>query len=136
MECLFCKIIDKNKEQKEDIIAENEGVIAILDIHPVSDGHVLLITKEHFTNISEINEKSWSYLLPLMKKIINKLQAVFNPAGFNIITNMNEIASQSVFHLHIHIIPKYERGKGFIWTSKPQLKLSLSEIADQLKQRV
>jgi histidine triad (HIT) family protein len=58
MECLFCKIIDKNKEQKEDIIAENEGAIAILDIHPVSDGHVLLITKEHFTNISEINEKS------------------------------------------------------------------------------
>jgi len=58
MECLFCKIIDKNKEQKEDVIVENEGAIAILDIHPVSDGHVLLITKEHFTNISEINEKS------------------------------------------------------------------------------
>jgi len=56
MECLFCKIIQK--KIKADIIAENEGVIAILDINPSSDGHTLLITKEHFTNISEINEKS------------------------------------------------------------------------------
>jgi histidine triad (HIT) family protein len=49
-----------------------------------------------------------------MKNIINKLQVVFQPSGFNVISNMNEIAAQSIFHLHIHIIPKYEKSKGFI----------------------
>jgi len=112
MECLFCKIIEK--KLKTNIIAENEGAVAILDINPASDGHTLLITKRHFVNIAEVDEKSWEYLLPLIKKIINKLQVTFHPSGFNVITNMNEIASQSIFHLHVHVIPKYEKGKGFI----------------------
>ena len=56
MDCLFCKIIQKKVQA--NIIEENEGAIAILDTHPVSDGHTLLITKEHFINISQINEKS------------------------------------------------------------------------------
>ena len=56
MKCLFCEII--NKEKKTYIIAENEGAIAILDISPVSDGHVLIISKNHFANISEVDEKT------------------------------------------------------------------------------
>lgn len=49
-----------------------------------------------------------------MKEIIGKLEVVFKPAGFNIISNINEIAAQSIFHLHIHVIPKYNKEKGFI----------------------
>lgn len=131
MKCLFCEII--NKEKKTYIIAENEGAIAILDISPVSDGHVLLISKNHFTNISEVDEKSWKYLLPLMKNIINKLKMTFQPQGFNIISNMGEIAYQSIFHLHIHIIPKYTKDKGFIWTAKPELKYNLEKVIEKLK---
>ena len=139
MECLFCKIIQK--EIKVAIIAENEGAVAILDINPVSDGHTLLITKKHFNNIAEVDEKSWEYLLPLMKKIINKLKNTklpVPPQGFNIISNMNEdmekkVAYQSISHLHIHIIPKYEKNEGFIWTSKPVLKYSLTQVAEKLK---
>jgi len=132
MECLFCKIIEK--KLKTNIIAKNEGAVAILDINPASDGHTLLITKRHFVNIAEVDEKSWEYLLPLIKKIINKLQVVFQPSGFNVITNMNEMASQSIFHLHVHVIPKYEKGKGFIWTARPELKYSLDQVAEKLKQ--
>jgi histidine triad (HIT) family protein len=131
MECLFCKIAEK--KVKTNIIAENEGAIAILDIHPASDGHSLIITKEHFANVSEVNEQGWSYLLPLIKKIINKLQVAFQPSGFNVITNMNEVASQSIFHLHIHVIPKYEKDKGFIWTARAELKYSLDQVAEKLK---
>jgi histidine triad (HIT) family protein len=131
MDCLFCEIIKKKK--KAHIIAENEEVVVILDAYPASDGHILLITKKHFMNITEVDEKSWNYLLPLMKNIINKLQTVFQPSGFNIISNMNEIASQSIFHLHVHIIPKYEKNKGFIWTNKPELKYDLEQVAKKLK---
>ena len=54
--CRFCKII--KQEEEAFIVAENEGAVAILDVRPASDGHTLLITKDHFVNISEINEKS------------------------------------------------------------------------------
>jgi len=133
MTCLFCGIA--KKEIKAYVIEENEGAVAILDAFPVSDGHTLIITKKHFANITEVDEKSWEYLLPLMKKIINKLKnnLPIPPQGFNIISNMNEIAAQSIFHLHIHIIPKYEKNEGFIWTSKPKLKYSLEQVAEKLK---
>ena len=137
MGCLFCKI--SQKEIKAAIIAENEGAVAILDINPVSDGHTLLITKKsppekpHFANISEVDEESWKYLLPLMKDVITKLETVFQPSGFNIISNMNEIAAQSIFHLHIHIIPKYAENEGFIWTARPHLKYELEQVAKKLK---
>ena len=133
MVCLFCGIA--KKEIKAYVIEENEGAVVILDAFPVSDGHTLIITKKHFANITEVDEKSWEYLLPLMKKIINKLKnnLPIPPQGFNIISNMNEIAAQSIFHLHIHIIPKYEKNEGFIWTSKPKLKYSLEQVAEKLK---
>jgi len=132
MKCLFCEIINK-KVTTSNIIEENINAIAILDISPVSDGHVLIISKQHFTNISEVNEQTWSNFLPLIKNIINKLKTSFQPGGFNVISNMNEIAYQSIFHLHIHIIPKYNKEKGFIWTSKPELKYNLDEVIKKLK---
>ncbi|WNE41143.1 MAG: Protein hit [Mycoplasmataceae bacterium] len=131
MTCLFCKITQK--EIASHIVLENEKAMAILDTNPVSNGHILLITKNHFTNISEINEEDWNQLLPLLKKVIEKLQKNLQPSGFNIISNMNEIAYQTIFHLHIHIIPKYENNKGFIWTTNPNLKHNLNWVAEKLK---
>jgi len=134
--CLFCEIVSRKKNAY--IIAENEEVIAILDKFPASDGHTLLITKKHFPNISKIEEESWNYLWPLMKDIINKLESVFKPQGFNFISNMNEnmekkVAYQSIPHFHLHIIPKYVENEGFIWAVKSQLKYNLEEVVKKLK---
>ena len=131
MNCLFCEIVNKKKDAY--IIEENENAIAILDVFPLSDGHVLIISKTHFTNISEVDEETWNQLLPLMKSVISKLKVVFQPQGFNIISNMGEIAYQSIFHLHIHIIPKYSKEKGFMWTAKPELKYNLDQVIEKLK---
>jgi len=131
MKCLFCQII--NREKNAYIIAENEGAIAILDLFSVSDGHILLISRQHFTNIVEVDPPTWNYFLPLIKNIINKLQVNFSPSGFNVISNMGEMAYQSITHLHIHIIPKYEKEQGFIWSSQPELKYSLIQVAEKLK---
>lgn len=129
--CLFCEIVDRKKSAY--IVAENEAVIAILDLAPVSDGHTLLITKQHFANVSELNVDSWKKLSPILKTVVNKLQATFQPQGFNFLTNMGEVAYQSVFHFHLHIIPKYAREQGFIWTTKSVLKLSLEQVATKLQ---
>lgn len=136
LNCLFCQII--KGEETSFIIAENKGAIAILDKFSESDGHTLLITKKHFPYIAEIDEESWKHLLPLMKGVIKKLKTTLRPEGFNIISNMNEdiekkIAYQSIPHLHLHIIPKYKKDEGFIWTTKPRLSYSLKQIAEKLK---
>lgn len=131
MECLFCEIVEKKKSAY--IIVENEGAVAILDVAPSSDGHILLISKKHLVNISEVDEQTWNYLLPLMKKIINKLKIVFQPAGFNFISNMGEVAYQSIFHLHLHIIPKYTKDRGFIWNNKVELQYTLEQVVQKLK---
>ena len=148
-DCLFCKIVkEKEKlvaEREVYLVGENEEVIAILDKFPVSDGHTLLITKKHFPNIAKVDEKSWEYLLPLMKKIINKLKNTelpVLPQGFNIISNMNEdmekkIAYQSISHLHIHIIPKYQKNQGFIWTVRNHDQvIEPFKIAEKLNKKI
>ena len=131
MECLFCEIV--NKKKNACIVEENQLILAILDISPLSDGHVLLITKKHFADVSEIDEESWKHLYSLLKNVIDKLKKNLQPQGFNIITNMGEVAYQSIFHVHVHIIPKYAKNEGFIWTSKPALKYSLDQVIKKLK---
>ena len=131
MECLFCEIV--NKKKNAYIVEENQLILAILDISPLSDGHVLLITKKHFADVSEIDEESWKHLYSLLKNVIDKLKKNLQPQGFNIITNMGEVAYQSIFHVHVHIIPKYAKNEGFIWTSKPKLKYSLDQVIKKLK---
>jgi len=129
LDCLFCQIV---ASKKTILVGENEKVIAILDKYPVSAGHTLLITKKHFSNISEVGEESWKYLLPLLKDVVGKLEAAFKPQGFNFISNMNEIAYQSIPHFHLHIIPKYEKNQGFIWTVRQEKPVDLIQAAKKL----
>lgn len=102
MNCIFCNI------GKERIIAENQGAYAIYDSFPVSQGHMLIIPKEHFTNYFEANQQTKDELWKLIdecKKIVDKN---FNPDGYNIGINCGEAARQTVMHLHIHLIPRYK----------------------------
>ena len=94
---------------------ENKNAIVIFDKFPLSEGHSLLISRRHFKDISLADKKTWSDFLPLLKKTLKELKKIFSPKGFNIISNIGKEAYQSIFHIHIHIIPKYEKEKGFIW---------------------
>jgi histidine triad (HIT) family protein len=71
--------------------------------------------------------------LPLLKEVVKKLQKVFpNIKGFNFITNMGEEAYQSVFHFHLHIIPKYQKDQGFIWSIRKEKSIDLIQVAKKL----
>lgn len=132
MACLFCEIIEKKRSAY--VVVENENNLAILDVFPVSQGHVLIIPKKHYENIVEVENNVWEQILPLLKKVIDKLKKTFKPSGFNIISNMGEMAAQSVFHCHIHIIPKYKKDEGFIWTTKTNNQsFELAKIAEILR---
>jgi histidine triad (HIT) family protein len=131
LNCLFCQII--KKKIPAYIVAEDEYCLAFLDINPASEGHTLIITKNHVENAAKLGQDEWCSLFPLFQIVVNKLQKTFQPQGFNFITNLNEVAYQSVFHFHLHIIPKYQKNQGFIWTVRKEKPIDVIQIAKELK---
>lgn len=129
-ECFFCQI--SLRKIPAYMLRENEYCLAFLDINPVSRGHTLIITKKHYENLAEIEQIYWNNTLPILKELINTLKKTLpGIKGFNIISNMGSEAYQSVFHLHIHLIPKYKKEQGFIWNVKgsdEKNKTDLEEI--------
>lgn len=105
-DCIFCKIIAGEIPSKT--VYEDDNFKAILDISPASKGHVIILPKNHADNIFEISDEDASGIMIVAKKIAAKLKKVFACDGINILQNNGEVAGQTVFHLHVHVIPRYE----------------------------
>ncbi len=117
-DCIFCKIVKKEIPAK--IIAENERAIAFLDAFPITDGHTLVIPKEHYPDLGLCDEETLVDVIKLVKKVSNKIEDTkkLNPWGFNYLSNQGTIAGQEVMHFHMHIIPKYVKDKGFMFRNE------------------
>ncbi len=102
--CIFCKIA--KGEIPTYKIYEDENVMAILDISQATKGHTLVIAKEHYKNLYDINEKLAGEIFRVVPKIANAIKKAFNPIGLNVIVN-TEKPLQTVFHFHLHIVPRY-----------------------------
>jgi histidine triad (HIT) family protein len=113
--CIFCKIV--NGEIPSAKVFENEHVVAFLDISQVTKGHTLVIPKVHKENIYELTPDIARNVFEVVPKIANSIKKQFEPIGMNILNNNGEKAGQSVFHYHIHLIPRYGKGDGFgaVW---------------------
>lgn len=105
-DCIFCKIA--NGEIPSRTLYEDELFRVVLDLGPVAKGHALVIPKEHFDNIYELPEDWCAKAFCLAQKMAKQLTEKLHCDGFNIMQNNGEIAGQTVFHFHIHLIPRYE----------------------------
>lgn len=105
-DCIFCKIA--NKEIPSNIVYENDLVMAILDVSPVSLGHVLIIPKKHAENIYDIEEEYLKEIILTAKKIALEYKKIFNINDVQLIHNAGKNAQQEVFHFHLHLIPRTE----------------------------
>lgn len=105
MDCIFCKILDDEIPSYK--IYEDDFVLAFLDITQGTKGHTLVVPKKHVKNIYELDEVTAQQIFKVIPRIANALKDTFNPIGLNIINN-NDKPLQSVFHFHIHLIPRYE----------------------------
>lgn len=109
--CIFCGIIEGTIPSVK--IYEDEHVYAFMDIMPVTKGHVLLIPKKHVENVYDLSQAEASLLFAAAPKIANALKVEFQPAGMNLLQNNGAHAGQSVFHFHLHFIPRYDETDGF-----------------------
>lgn len=105
MDCIFCKILAGEIPAYK--LYEDDDVLAFLDITQGTKGHTLIIPKEHVKNVYELSEEQAAKIFSVVPRIANALKLAFNPIGLNIVNN-NEKPLQSVFHFHIHLIPRYE----------------------------
>ncbi|MDD5013370.1 MAG: HIT family protein [Candidatus Pacebacteria bacterium] len=133
--CIFCKIIDKEVPCYK--IYEDELVLAFLDINPVVEGHALIIPKKHFENIFDIEEEYLERIIKVSKKISLKMKEAMRIEGINLYQANGSIAGQTVFHFHLHVLPRKEGDKiDFIkWTSgttKQMEKEQFEEIRNKL----
>ncbi|NBJ69149.1 MULTISPECIES: HIT family protein [Clostridia] len=110
-DCIFCKIV--NQEIPSAKVYEDEHVYAFLDISQVTKGHTLIIPKVHVKNIYETPSEIAATLFSRVPKIANAIKAAYQPIGMNLLNNNEKPADQSVFHLHIHLLPRYGKNDGF-----------------------
>ena len=131
--CIFCKII--NKEIPSNIVYEDENFLAFLDIAKATNGHTILIPKKHVKNIIECDDVTLGEMMIVAKKIASNLMKKLNAEGCNILTNCNEVAGQTCFHFHIHIIPRYNDLDGFepLFRENKNIELSSQEILNKIK---
>lgn len=100
--CIFCNL------SNEKILIENELALAFYDEFPVSKGHILIIPKRHIANFFELDSNELSSINLLMLQCKKIIDDKYFPDGYNIGVNVGEYAGQSVFHVHVHLIPRYK----------------------------
>ncbi|EFQ57138.1 HIT family protein [Streptococcus downei] len=104
-DCIFCKIIAG--EIPSSKIYEDEKVLAFLDISQTTKGHTLVIPKEHVRNMLEMSDQTAADVFARLPKLARAIKTATGAKGLNILNNNEEVAGQTVFHAHIHIIPRY-----------------------------
>ena len=100
MTCVFCQITD--------IVLENELALAFYDKYPVNKGHLLIIPKRHVEQYFDLTEQERMAIDELLFKGKKMLDEQYQPDGYNIGINCGEAAGQTIFHVHVHLIPRYD----------------------------
>ena len=116
-DCIFCKII--KGEIPSNKVYEDEDVLAFYDINPVTPIHILVIPKKHVTNILDCDEETLNHVFKTVKLISNELVNKCGYSGVDILNANGESAGQTVFHLHVHIIPKFDGDGVKAWPNLP-----------------
>lgn len=133
--CIFCKIA--SGEIPSYTIYEDDDFKAFMDISPASKGHTILIPKQHADNIFDLDETVASKLLPVAARIARALKAELKCEGLNLLQNNGEAAGQTVFHFHMHIIPRYEVDKVVVkWVEDKYEGEPLDQLSDKIKKHL
>jgi histidine triad (HIT) family protein len=105
-ECIFCKIIAG--ELPGEIVDSDERTVAFMDINPATPGHALVVPRAHSTDLMDIADEDLEATIVAARRLARRIEAALDPDGFNILNACRPAAWQTVFHFHLHVIPRYE----------------------------
>jgi histidine triad (HIT) family protein len=130
--CLFCRIVAG--EVPAHLVHEDDGAVAFLDVVPSARPHVLVVPRAHAANLLELEDEAVGALFRTVKRVQRKIEQAFRPLGFNVGWNHGQAAGQHVFHLHVHLLPRYaDGGRGIQVMGTGGDKAELAALAATLR---
>ena len=132
--CIFCKILAG--EIPSTTVYEDDDFKAILDVNPAARGHVIILPKRHAANIYELPDEDASKVMVVAKKIATAVRDAFHCDGVNILQNNGEAAGQTVFHLHVHVIPRFDGDTVNIGWKPGDMPEDMDVIAKEIKDKL
>ncbi|PKM49498.1 MAG: HIT family protein [Firmicutes bacterium HGW-Firmicutes-7] len=133
--CVFCSIV--NGEIPSATIYENSEFKVILDAFPSGVGHTLIFPKEHFENIYDLDAETASKLFAFVTIVARALKKVLKCDGMNLLQNNGEVAGQTVFHFHMHLIPRFANdGLKFSWATKKFDQEEMNNLATEIGKNI
>ena len=130
-DCIFCKLA--NGDIPTNTLYEDEDFRVFLDASPATKGHCLIVPKEHFDDLAGLDDKVAAKVLPLAKKMMKLLSDKLNWDGFNVVQNNGECAGQTVFHFHMHLIPRYKGdGQDINWKPGSPKEGELEKLRNEI----
>ena len=134
-DCIFCKIA--NGEIPSATVYEDSICRVILDVNPANKGHALIIPKEHFDNMYSMDAETAAKIFTIATEVAKAQKAELNPDGLNILQNNGEAAGQTVFHFHMHLVPRYIKDNvTMTWIPGKADTEELSALSKALRKRI
>jgi len=134
-DCVFCRIVAK--EIPATVVYEDEHTLAFMDIGQVNPGHVLVAVKKHAENIFALEEAQAAAVFRSAAKVARAIRGAFEPPGLSVYQANGAAAGQTVLHLHIHLVPRYEGdGMALTWPVKNPPREKLAEYAEKIRAKL
>lgn len=128
--CVFCKIV--NGDIPSTKIYEDDDVLAILDLSQVTYGHTLVMPKKHVSDLIECDPETYVKVMNIVKKLAKTITEKCHASGCNILSNIHEAAGQTVMHMHVHIIPRYDEHDAIDIQFNESKQVSLSDVQNRI----
>jgi len=129
--CVFCKLA--NGVFPSATVYEDEDFRVILDLNPAQKGHALILPKQHYRDLTELPDELAARVLPLAARIGTAMKKTLPCDGFNVLQNNGTAAGQTVFHFHVHVIPRYQGAEDIVtWVPGTMAAQELAETAEAL----
>ena len=133
--CIFCKIAAGTIPSIK--LWEDAETLAFMDINPANDGHCLVIPKTHFPTLFALAPEAFTAAGRTVIRVANAVQAALAPEGINLLQANGPGAGQSVFHFHIHVLPRrHDDGLAINWAPKPGDRARITEIAEKIRRHL
>jgi histidine triad (HIT) family protein len=130
--CLFCGIVAG--EVPGQIVDSDEHTVAFMDINPATRGHALVVPRRHSADLMEISDEDLERTTLAARRLARRIGEVLEPDGFNLLNSCGSAAWQTVFHFHIHVIPRYQDDPLKLpWEPGPGDEDEIAGVAEQLR---
>ena len=138
IDCIFCAQASGDDRVSKLTVFEDDFLMVELNIFPYNTGHVMVVPKRHVNSMTDLEDEERNRLFAMVQKVEELQKEVVEPAGIDVGMNIGKAAGESIPHLHVQLVPIYEKDRGFMETSLDTkvMKKSLPDMQEEYKEKV